>query len=194
MATIADMGIVSSYPGILQPKLKNRWRATFTNIGRLTDSRVLTAQCTKIERPKLEFEEVELHRYNSRAWIGSKHSWSELPITIEDDVTSGATSVIQAQVQMQQWLIGAQGPWLAAAPEGSIYKFGTKIELLDGGINVLETWNVEGCWIKSVEYGELAFEEPGKMEISLSIRFDHAYQVISPYTTGPGSALGGPEY
>lgn len=194
MATIADMGIASSYPGILQPKLKNRWRVTFTGIGGMAEARALTMQATKVDRPKLEFEEVDLHRYNSRAWVASKHNWSDCSMTVEDDISSQATSIIQAQVQRQQWLIGSMGPWLGTAPEGSIYKYGTKIEMLDGGENVLEVWNLEGCWLKNVDYADVNYAEGSKMEISLVVRFDHAYQVIMPYTTGPGSALGGPSF
>ncbi len=189
MATITDMGIpgLSSGGTGLQPKLKDRWRIRFANIGGGgVDSQPLSVQCVTVARPNLSFTEVEINRYNSRAWVGSKHEWQPLTATIEDDVTGSASAVIQAQLQRQQWLIGAAGPFLAKSAEGSLYKFLTIIEMMDGGERVVERWICEGCWIKSANYGEISYNEDGKVEIQLEIRFDHAKQDIGGYNAGPG--------
>ena len=193
MATITDIGIASSYRGIAQPKLKNRWRITFNQFGgALANANSLTMQAVTADRPKLSFDEVEMHRYNSRAWVATKHTWEEFNMSLEDDITNGVSNAIQAQVQTQQLLIAnSAGPWLATAPEASIYKFATKLDMLDGGVNVLESWTLEGCWIKSVSYGDLAYAEGDQIKIDLVIRFDHAYQALPQYTQGLGSALGG---
>lgn len=193
MATITDMGIASNYRGILQPKLKNRWRVTFVQIGGgLADPRDLTMQAVTVSRPQLDFDEVEIHRYNTIAFIASKHKWTECSISFEDDVTSGASKVIRNQLEKQQLLVApGSGPWLATAPEASRYKFGTRIEMLDGGVNVLEVWHLEGCWFKTVNYTDLDYAAGEQVKIDITMRFDHAHQDIMPYTTGVGSALGG---
>jgi len=106
MATITDFGIASNYRGILQPKLKNRWRVTFVQIGGgLADARDLSMQAVSVSRPQLDFDEVEIHRYNSISFVASKHKWSECSISFEDDVTSGATKVIRDQLEKQQLLV-----------------------------------------------------------------------------------------
>lgn len=191
MATINDIGIPGVGSGILHPKHKNRWRVTFANMGGGADSQPVSMQAITVARPKLTFEEIELHRYNSRSWVASKHSWDEMALTVEDDVTSTASTVIQAQLQKQQWLIGAEGQWLAAAGEGSLYKFVTYLDMLDGNDQVIEKWTVEGCWIKSADYGELDYAANEKVTIALSIRYDHARQTLGGYTQGPGIATGG---
>lgn len=191
MATINDIGIPGVGSGILHPKHKNRWRVTFANMGGGADSQPVSMQAITVARPKLSFEEIELHRYNSRAWVAGKHSWDEMALTVEDDVTSTASTVIQAQLQKQQWLIGAEGQWLAAAGEGSLYKFVTYLDMLDGNDQVVEKWTVEGCWIKSADYGELDYAANEKVTIALSIRYDHARQTLGGYTQGPGIATGG---
>ena len=140
MSTINDFGIPGVGSGILHPKHKNRWRVTFANMGGGIDSQPVSMQAVTVTRPKLSFEEIELHRYNSRAWVAGKHNWEPLSLTIEDDVTGTASTVIQAQLQKQQWLIGAEGQWLAAAGEGSLYKFVTYIDQLDGNDQVIEKW------------------------------------------------------
>ena len=193
MATITDMGIASDYRGILQPKLKNRWRVVFVGIGGgLGNPRDLTMQAVTVSRPQLEFDEVTIHRYNSMSFVAGKHKWTECAISFEDDVTSVASAVIRDQLERQQLLIApGSGPWLATAPEASIYKFGAKIEMLDGGVNVLEAWHLEGCWLKSVNYQDLDYGSSDQVKIDISMRFDHAHQDLMNYTTGQGSALGG---
>ena len=125
MATIEDIGIPEIGNGILQPKLKARWRITFSNLGGGVDSQPLSFQAVTVTRPTLTFDEVQLDRYNSRAWIAGKHTFEQMTLTFEDDVTGTAAKVLQDQVQSQQWLIGAEGPWLATRGEGSLYKFVT---------------------------------------------------------------------
>jgi hypothetical protein len=191
MATVADLGVLG-LRGVAQPKLKNRWRVTFNQIGGTSDSRILTMQAVSVTRPKLSIDEVEMHRYNSRVWVASKHNWDECQISVEDDITNGAAGVIRDQLEKQQLLIApGSGPWLATAPEGSKYKFATKLEMLDGGTTILETWHLEGCWIKSCDWGGVDFSDGSQMKIDLSLRFDHAHQDLPQYTLGLGSSLGG---
>lgn len=191
MSTINDIGIPGIGSGILQPKQKNRWRVTFANLGGGIDSQPVSMQATKTNRPHLKFENVALHRYNSIAYIASKHSWDPISMTLQDDVTGSASKVIQAQLQKQQWLIGAEGQWLAAAGEGSLYKFVIYLDMLDGNDQVTEKWTVEGCWIEDVDYGEVDYSTGDAVEIALSIRYDHARQNIGGYNQGKGIATGG---
>jgi len=190
MANINDFGIPGVGTGILQPKLKNRWRATFAGIGGGADAQPLSMQVITFDRPNYSFDEVELNRYNSRAWIAGKYNWQPIKIVVEDDITSTATSVIRAQVQQQNYLIGTAGPWMAASPEGSLYKFATYLDMLDGNQQVLETWTIEGCWIKDANYGTVDYSSSEQVKIDITMRFDNAFQTIGQYT-GQGVALGG---
>lgn len=191
MSTINDIGIPGVGTGIYHPKQKNRWRVTFANLGGGTDSQPLSMQAVTITRPKLSFAEVELHRYNSVDWVAAKHTFEPLSLTVEDDVTGTASSVIQAQLQKQQWIVGSEGQWLAAAGEGSIYKFVTYLEQLDGNDQVIEKWTVEGCWIREANYGDLDYSTGDAVKIELTIRFTNARQTIGGYAQGQGIATGG---
>ncbi len=191
MSTINDFGIPGVGSGILHPKHKNRWRVTFANMGGGADSQPVSMQAVTITRPKLTFEKVPLHRYNSVAMIASKHSWDPLAITIQDDVNGTAAAVIQAQLQKQQWLIGAEGQWLAAAGEGSLYKFVTYLDMLDGNDQVIEKWTVEGSFLENVDWGELDYSTGEPVTISFNVSYDHARQNIGGYSQGPGVATGG---
>lgn len=191
MSTINDIGIPGVGSGILHPKQKNRWRVTFANMGGGTDSQPVSMQAISIERPKLTFAKVDLHRYNSVSYIASKHSWDPVTLVIQDDVTGTASTVIQAQLQKQQWLIGAQGQWLAAAGEGSLYKFVAYVDTLDGNDQVIETWTHEGCWIETINWDTLEYNTGDPVQITISMSYDHARQVLGGYSQGPGIATGG---
>ena len=201
MATITDIGIrgVNS-GGILQPKLKNRWRITFANMGsggQSENSNGLSMQAVNVQRPTLSFEEVQLDRFNSRAWVAGKHNFEPITLSFEDDVTGSASRVVQDQIQSQQHLIGAGGPFLAdsmsAAPEGSLYKFVTYLDMLDGATDdVIEKWTIEGCFIQNVSYGDLDYAASEQVLIEVTLRYDHARQdALNGYSAGEGVATGG---
>jgi len=193
MATINDIGIPGIGTGILQPKLKNRWRVTFANLGAGADSQPLSMQAINVTRPVLSFEEVQLDRYNSRVWVAGKHMFEPMTITFEDDISGTASAVIQAQLQEQQHLIGAEGPFLAAGTEGSLYKFVTYLDLMDGGTDaVVEKWTVEGCWFQNIDYTDLDYAASEAVQITTTIRYDHARQdTLNGYDNGEGVATGG---
>jgi len=191
MATINDIGIPGVGTGILHPKQKNRWRVTFANLGGGVDSQPLSMQAITVKRPTIQFEEIQLDRYTSRAWVAGKYTFDPIDISFEDDVTGTATQVIQEQMQKQQWLIGAEGQWLAAAGEGSLYKFITYLDQLDGNEQVVERWTVEGCWFQQVDYTDLDYASAEVVLITTTIRYDHARQTVGGYEQGNGIATGG---
>lgn len=191
MSLLSDFGIPDNFVGILEPKRVDRFRLTFANLGGGIDSHPVTMQVIKASRPNLQFDEVQLDRYNSRSWVAGKSTWQEMSVTVQDDISSTASTVIQAQLQKQKWLIGAEGQWLAVAQEGSFYKFAAYLEQLDGNDQVIETWILEGCWIKTCNWGENKYDTADPIDIELSIRFDNARQIPGGYAAGPGIALGG---
>lgn len=194
MATLANFGIPGAGAGILHPRLKNKFRITFLNLGKLvpgTNSRNLTMQVTNITLPNLTFEEVVLHRYNSTAYVAGKHSWEPISVTVEDDITGLAAKAVTAQLETQGRIVGSDldGRWLNTAATGSDYKFGVKIDQLDGDEGVVQQWILEGAMIVSSDFGDRDYSASEAATITMSIRFDHARHIESG--SGYGTALGG---
>lgn len=190
MSTLSQTGIPGAGNGILHPKHRNRFQALF--IGMTGNGTNITRQVTTFSRPQLDFEEITLHRYNSVSFVAGKHNWSTTSITIEDDLTGLASSAIQAQLERQQRLIGADGTngnWLNAAPTASAYKFALRLEQLDGNETVSEMWLGEGVWIQSVEYGELDYTSGEAVTIQLTLRADHWRQQLNSAANGSTGVL-----
>ena len=194
MATLSQMGIPSAGFGILHPKQKHRWRVTFVGLAKLVpgaSSRELTRQAINVTRPNMSFEDVPIHRYNSTAYVAGKHTFEPMSLTVEDDITGLAAYAVQGQLETQQRIIGNDlpGDWLNSAATGSDYKFGTILESLDGNEGVVETWKLEGCFIQSVDYGDMDYSASDAVTISMQLRFDHARQELTGQ--GYGTALDG---
>lgn len=194
MSTLSQVGIAGIGNGVLQPKAKNRWRAIFTGLGGSSGSNVgvpndLSLQVITATRPSISFEEVQLDRYNSRVYVAGKHTFEPCSMTVEDDITNRASHAIQTQLEQQQRLIGATGPWLNAAPTAYSYKFGIQLEMLDGNEAVVESWKYEGCFLQSANWGELDYSTGEKITIEISIRYDHVRQTLNSVVTG--SSIGG---
>ena len=81
----------------------------------------------------------------------------------------------------------------ASAATGQDYKFQINYEVLDGGNgtltpNVLETWELYGCFVQAANYNTLNYSTNEPATISLTVRFDNAIQ--SPLTSGVGTNVG----
>jgi hypothetical protein len=191
MSTLSQVGGIPEVGvGFLQPKQQNKWRVQFIGFGTTGTSQPLSMNAKKITRPTLKFKSHEMHRYNSVSKVLGKHEFGELAITFDDDIGSSVGKVIQSQLQRQQFIVGADGPFLAASQEGSLYKFATVLDLLNGNDVVLETWTYEGCMITDYKGSDVDYSTSEIMTIDLTISIDHMFQRF-PNTIKNNNALGG---
>lgn len=180
MAVITDIGNAPDIvAGIFQPKLKNRFRVTFIGLGlTAADGEPLEAQVITCDRPKLSYEKITLDRYNSRAYIAGKYTWEPLNIVFEDDIGGQVSQAVQNQNEKQQNIIAVTpSPMLPASPAGELYKFVTRIDILDGQDTILESWSVEGCWFQNLDWDSLDYSASETLKVTLQISFDHARQL-----------------
>lgn len=177
MAIISDMGVTGN--GILQPKLRHKFILDFIGLSG-SDGQSLKVQTITCELPKLEFEEVQLDRYNSRAWVAGKHNFQPITAVFESDVGGKVVTSLQQQVEQTQRIIGVNPvPLLPSQIAGELYKFGARIQLMDGNTTVLEAWALEGCWFQNVDFGDLDYSVSESIKITTTIRFDHARQLVT---------------
>jgi len=177
-----------SSQGLLMPKLQYRFRALFINFGVGGSTQELTKQVMDVQRPSLSFEEVAIDIYNSKIYLAGKHTWAETQINLRDDAGGNVSKLVGQQLQKQFDFVEQ-----ASAATGQDYKFQLNYEVLDGGNgtmvpNVLETWELYGCFIKSANYNNMDYKSNEPVTIQLSIRFDNAVQ--SPLSSGVGTSVG----
>ena len=174
-----------STQGLLMPKLKYRFRVMLENFGVQTPRTELTKQVMDFTRPSVSFEETMIDVYNSKLYLAGKHTWEALTINLRDDASGQVSRLVGEQLQKQLDFMEQ-----ASAASGIDYKFTTKCEILDGGNGtvqpiVLETWEMYGCFLSSVNYNDLNYGDSGPVTITMNIRFDNALQ--TPIGSGVGA-------
>ena len=177
----------ASSQGLLMPKLKYRFRAIFENFGVSTNRVELTKQVDSISRPNLNMNPFTIDVYNSKVNLVGKPSWEAVNVTLRDDAGGNVSKLVGEQVQKQFDFVEQ-----SSAASGIDYKFVLKFEMLDGGNganqpNILETWELYGALIQTVNYGDMSYGENSPATIALTIMYDNAIQ--SPIGTGVGTAV-----
>jgi hypothetical protein len=177
----------ASSQGLLMPKLKFRFRVTFLNFGVTQPTTELTKQVISFKRPSVSFEQIEIPIYNSKVYLAGKPTWAEVTTQLRDDASGEVTKRVGEQMQKQFDFFEQ-----ASASSGIDYKFTTLLEILDGGNgtstpNVLETWELDGCYLMTADYGDNNYGSNEPMTIDLTIRYDNALQ--TPIGGGIGSTV-----
>lgn len=172
--------------GLLMPKLKYRFRVMFENFGVSTPRTELTKQVISFARPEVSFENVDLAVYNSTIKLAGRHTWGDITVEVRDDALGTVSKLVGEQLQKQFDFFEQ-----SSAAAGIDYKFTLRCEMLDGGNGVdtptvLETWELYGAYLQSVNYNDLNYGSSDPVTISMSIRFDNALQ--TPLGSGVGSA------
>jgi len=182
MAVLTNFGIPSpdaSGNNILMPKLKYRFRVTFIGLGNeKSGSNLVTQNVMTVTRPQLTQEPVVIDVYNSKIHVAGKHTWGDISLTIRDDISSVVSRAIGSQMSTQVNQLAQ-----SSAKVGSDYKFAMKIETLDGSSDdntvPLDSWEVVGCWITDINYGDMDYSASDVVQIQATIKFDNAEHTIA---------------
>ena len=181
--------------GLLMPKLKYRFRASFVNFGVTNSATELTKQVVDIKRPSVNFNPITIDVYNSKVYLQGKPEWQETTINFRDDAQGHVSRMVGEQVQKQFDFLEQ-----SSAPTGIDYKFQLVFDILDGGNgntqpNVLESWELDGCFLSQVDYGDMAYNSNDPVQIACTIKFDNAVQTAgvsatrTVVTLTPGSSV-----
>ena len=175
--------------GLLMPKLQYRFRVNFLNFGvDAAGGLNLTKQVIDCARPTITFDEITMPIYNSTMYLAGKGKWQTLAVNIRDDASGTVARAVGQQIQKQMDFVEQ-----ASAATGQDYKFQTNIEILDGGNGVsapqvLETWELYGCFVQNVVYGALNYGTSEVVTVALTLRYDNAIQ--APIGSGIGTSVG----
>jgi len=171
MAVITTLGVPDNAGSTttIMPKLQYRFIATF--IGAAFSS-TPTRSVISATRPSLTHEDVIIESYNSRIYAAGKHTWDMVTVTFRDDVDSVVIKEMNKQLNMQ-----VDHANQSASRSGSAYKFQFILESLDGASptpGVLDKFELAGCYIQNINYGDMAYGSSEQVQVTVSIRYDNA--------------------
>ena len=177
--------------GLLMPKLKYRFRVVFENFGVSTPRTELTKQVIDFTRPTVTFADIDVPIYNSTVKLAGKYTWDNITCNLRDDAGGNVSKLVGEQLQKQLDFME-----MASAASGIDYKFTTRFEVLGGGNNagaaneqdnILETWEIYGCYLQGVNYNNMDYSLSEVATITMTIRFDNANQ--TPNGSGVGTLI-----
>jgi hypothetical protein len=177
--------------GLLMPKLKYRFRVSLENFGVTKPTTELTKQVMNVTRPGVQFDNVELHVYNSKINYAGRYTWADVNLVVRDDVTGAVSKLVGEQIQKQFDFFEQ-----SSAASGIDYKFVARLEILDGGNGaneprVLETFELYGCYLQNTVYSNVDYSSSDPVDITLTIKYDNAIQIDGAGTpNGIGSVVG----
>jgi hypothetical protein len=131
-----------------------------------------------IKRPNVNFNPITLDVYNSKVYLQGKPEWQDVTVNLRDDATGSVSKLVGEQVQKQFDFMEQ-----SSAPSGINYKFQMVYEVLDGGngatlVNVLEAWELDGCFLSQVDWGDMNYNSNDPVQIGLTVKFDNAIQTV----------------
>lgn len=178
----------ASTQGLLMPKLKYRFRVSFENFGITTPRSELTKQVIDFMRPTVTQDRMDIPIYNSRVYLAGRPVWETTTVNLRDDAQGNVSKLVGEQMQKQYDFMEQ-----SSAASGIDYKFITRCEILDGGNGAfapttLETWELYGCFLTNVAYGDVAYGSDEPVTIQMTVSFDNAVQ--TPLGTGIGTTVG----
>jgi hypothetical protein len=173
---------------MLMPKLSYRFRISFENFGVSGSTVELTKQVSEAARPTVKFADTKIEVYNSTIHYAGKPTWTAITVKLRDDITNAVTKLVGEQLQKQFDFFEQ-----SSATSAGDYKFLMRLEMLDGGngaegANVIEEWELYGCYVDSANYGSLKYAGSDVQMIDISIQYDNAQQII------PAGGFGAPGF
>lgn len=158
MAEVLDVS--SLLPNRFEPKRKNRWILQIEGV----DAFLLKTA----SRPTITTEEIEMPFVNTVRYLAAKTRFNTINIVLQDGIApSGAQQVMEWQRLCMESVSGRAG-------YADFYKRDIQLKMVDPVGTVVELWDIKGAFIRSVNFGELSYDDHAAMEIQLEIRYDNA--------------------
>ena len=143
-----------------EPKVKNRFIMQIDGIN--------AYMIKGINRPSLESDEVILEHMNTTRYIKGKSRWQPIDITLYDPVVPSAAQQVMEWVRLHHESVTGRDGY------ADFYKKNVTFNVLGPVGDVVEEWELKGCYIQSANFGDLAFDASDPVEITLTLKYDYA--------------------
>jgi hypothetical protein len=158
MAETLDVG--DMIPNKFEPKRKFRWILQIEGIDAfLAKSSV---------RPSRTFEEIKIDWINHKRYLAGKHEFADLTLELYDPIAPSGAQQVEEWIRLNYESVSGRSGY------ADFYKRDIQLKMLDPVGTVVELWDIKGAWVKSANYGDLAYDSNDAATVALTIRFDNA--------------------
>ncbi len=163
-----DMGIgIIGRPDI---SFKRNFRFTFQIQGFCGNARNIVPEyfVKTAARPSIDIDEVEINHLNGKTWIPGKGTWNEISISYYDVANTDGVRYLY------NWLATvynyADPVKLTMAERRDWAGIGV-LNMYDGCGTLLEQWQLLNMFPKSINWGELGYEDTEISTVDLTVRY-----------------------
>ena len=145
----------------------------------------------QVGKPSFTITESSHSYLNHNFYFPGRVEWDTLSMTLVDPVSPGAVAQTNAMVVASGYQIpGSPADLITMSKGKSVASIGyIIIEQIDAESRVAESWTLKNPFIKSVNFGELAYENDDLTEIEIELRYDWAVCDIGPTADGAQTGL-----
>jgi hypothetical protein len=204
------ISLSSAISGKREPKRGNRWILKFETVpynlntgpaigaaelsnGASDPSESLAIDLLSASRPTINFNMSEISRLNEKWKFASNPTWEPITVVFYD-FDSGQGSAAQIMWRWAQTVYDVLNGTMGYA---ATYKVDASLILLGPGqtstnkasstdIEIIEAWDLFGCFPNNMAAGELSYETSDALRISTEIQFDFANLHTQADTGGAG--------
>lgn len=153
------LDVASMLPRKFEPKYNNRWVFALEGI----DAYLIKSA----NRPTIDISPVTIDYINSQRHVAGKATFGDLSVTLHDPIApSGAQ-------QVMEWCRTHYESVSGRAGYADFYKRDAQLKLIDPIGTVIELWDMKGCFLTSVDFGQVSYGSQEMLEIQLGIKFDN---------------------
>ena len=120
-------------------------------------------------KPSMTNGEVVLDHINVKRKLKGKSSWNSIAITMYDAIIPSAAQEVMTWVRAHhESATGRDG-------YSTSYKKDIKLQQLNGGGEVVEEWQIKGCYLQDINFGTLDWSSEDVVTIEATLNYDWAF-------------------
>lgn len=157
---VETLGVTDMLPTKYEPLFKNRFILSIEGI----DAYLVKSG----GRPKYTIEEKEIPWINSTRYVAGKTKFETMNVTLYEAIAPSGAQQVMEWIRLHFESVSGRGGY------ADFYKRDIQLKMLDPVGNVVQLWDIKGCQLTSVDFGENDYTTAELTEIAMVIRYDNA--------------------
>jgi hypothetical protein len=149
-----------------EPKRQNRFILRFPSSLGINEWFVQTAA-----RPSIKIAATEIPFLNTSTFVAGRFNWDTMQVKFIDPIGPSAAQALMEWVRLHAESVTGRMGYAAG------YKKDVDLEMLDPTGVVVEKWIIYGSFLTDVNFGSLAYNTDGLVDISATLRMDRCVLV-----------------
>ena len=122
-------------------------------------------------RPHITIAATEIPFLNTSTYVAGRFNWQTIPVKFRDPIGPSAAQALMEWVRLHAESVTGRMGYAAG------YKKDIELEMLDPTGVVVEKWIIQGCFLTSLNFGDLNYSQDELATIDASLRMDRCIQV-----------------